>query len=148
MKLFWSRRSRIPYSYVATCRISTKEREHASQSKRRRPQYGNHSTNLPFGNDEHTFYIRLYKANSVYSTVHEEVVKKTTSAPWEKEHMQSLHLFFMLNLLIQQLNYIPLSFSLPIASHVLCLLCSKMRCGMTLPRKQKWAQKCGMMGAA
>ena len=62
--------------------------------------------------------------------------------------MQSLHLLFMLNLLIQQPNYIPLSFSLPIASHVLCLLCSKMRCGMTLLRKQKWAQKCGMMGAA
>ena len=60
IKLFLSRRSRIPYSYVATCRIFTKEREHASQSKRRRPQYGNHSTNLPFGNDEHTFYIRLY----------------------------------------------------------------------------------------
>ena len=60
IKLFLSRRSRIPYSYVATCRISTKEREHASHSKRRRPQYGNHSTNLPFGNDEHTFYIRLY----------------------------------------------------------------------------------------
>ncbi|CAM9916356.1 unnamed protein product, partial [Ascophyllum nodosum] len=29
------------------------------------------------------------------------------------------------------------SISLPIASHVLCLLCSKMRCGMTLLRKQK-----------
>ena len=26
----------------------------------------------------------------------------------------------------------------------LCLLCSKMRCGMTLLRKQKWAQKCGI----
>ena len=23
-------------------------------------EYGNHSTNLPFGNDEHTFYVRLY----------------------------------------------------------------------------------------
>ena len=94
VKLFLSRRSRIPYSYVATCRISTKEREHASQSKRRRPQYGNHSTILPFGNDEHTFYIRLalYIKRTVF-TVHEEVVKKTTSAPWEKEHnMQSLHL--------------------------------------------------------
>ena len=93
IKLFLSRRSRLPYySYVATCRISTKEREHASQSKRRCPQYGNHSTILPFGNDEHTFYIRLYIKRTVF-TVHEEVVKKTTSASWEKEHiMQSLHL--------------------------------------------------------
>ncbi|CAM9262330.1 unnamed protein product, partial [Ascophyllum nodosum] len=49
----------------------------------RRPQYGNHSTNLPFGNDEHTFYIRLIVKRTVF-TVHEEVVKKTTSAPWEK----------------------------------------------------------------
>ena len=143
----------MPYSYVATCRISTKEREHASQSKRRRPQYGNHSTILPFGNDEHAFYIRLelYIKRTVF-TVHEEVVKKTTSAPWEKEHIiyyaEFASALFMLNLLIQQPNFIPLSFSLPIASHVLCLLCSKMRCGMTLLRKQKWAQKCGMMGAA
>ena len=147
--LFLSRRSRIPYSYVATCRISTKEREHASQSKRRRPQYGNHSTNLPFGNDEHTFYIKEF-------TVHEEVVKKTTS-PWEKEHMQSLHLLFMFNQIIflslslcpsLTLSFSLSSFSLPIASQVLCLLCSKMRYGMSLLRKQKWAQTCGMMGAA
>ena len=40
-------------------------------------------------------------------TVHEEVVKKTTSARWEKEEqMQSLHLLSMLNLWIQQPNYI------------------------------------------
>ena len=94
-----------------------------------------------------TRIIQEYIKRTVF-TVHEEVVKKTTSAPWEKEHMQSLHLHFMLNLLIQQPNNIPLSFSLPIASHVLCLLCSKMRCGMTLLRKQKWGQKCGMMCAA
>ena len=41
------------------------------------------------------------------TTVHEEVVKKTTSAPREKEEqMQSLYLLFMLDLLIQQPNYI------------------------------------------
>ena len=57
-----------------------------------RPQYGNHSTNLLFGNDEHRLYKTIYIQRTVF-TVHEEVVKKTTSAPWEKEEqMQSLHL--------------------------------------------------------
>ena len=103
------------------------------------------------------FTLWKLRAHVLYKTILSEQCLQYTKKSSRKRlqplgkkniYMQSLHLLFMLNLLIQQPNYIPLSFSLPIASHVLCLLCSKMRCGRTLLRKQKWAQKCGMIGAA
>ena len=107
IKLFLSRRSRIPYSYVATCRISTKEREHASQSKRRRPQYGNHSTNLPFGNDEHTLYKTILSEQCLQYTK-KSSIKRLQPLGKKKSRDAELasSLLFMLNLLIQQPNYI------------------------------------------
>ena len=73
-----------------------------------RPQYGNHSTNLPFGNDEHTLYKTIISEQCLQYT--KKSSRKRLQPLGKKKNRRCrvciCSSFFMLNLLIQQPNYI------------------------------------------